>query len=104
MLDGNNPRGNPEQGLKAIEEFLATLPDQVKGPAGSESLPDGLSAREAEVLRLIARGRSNPQIALELVISINTVQNHVSSILAKTGLANRAEASSYAQRRGFGPE
>jgi DNA-binding NarL/FixJ family response regulator len=66
--------------------------------------PDGLSEREVDVLRLIASGRSNPQIALELVISVNTVQNHVSSILAKAGLANRAEAAAYAQRRGLGSE
>jgi DNA-binding CsgD family transcriptional regulator len=62
------------------------------------SYPDGLSEREVEVLRLVAQGRSNPQIADELVISLNTVQRHVSNILAKTGLANRTEAASYAHR------
>jgi len=50
------------------------------------------------VLRLIAAGKSNPQIADELVISLNTVQRHVSNIFAKTGLANRAEAVAYALR------
>jgi DNA-binding NarL/FixJ family response regulator len=54
-----------------------------------------------EVLRLIAAGRSNPQMADELVISLNTVQRHVSNILAKTGLSNRAEAASYATRHGL---
>jgi DNA-binding CsgD family transcriptional regulator/pimeloyl-ACP methyl ester carboxylesterase len=104
LVDGTSPRGDPAVGLKAIEEFLASLPAHDSSPTSKLLRPDGLSAREVEVLRLIARGRSNPQIALELVISVNTVQSHVSSILAKTGLANRAEASSYAQRRGLGPE
>jgi pimeloyl-ACP methyl ester carboxylesterase/DNA-binding CsgD family transcriptional regulator len=104
VLDGVNARGDPVAGLKAIEDFLASLPASEAGPAVKGLLPDGLSEREAEVLRLVARGRTNPQIALELVISVNTVQNHVSSILAKAGLANRAEAASYAQHRGLGPE
>ncbi|HEY4685433.1 MAG TPA: LuxR C-terminal-related transcriptional regulator, partial [Dehalococcoidia bacterium] len=45
--------------------------------------------------------RSNPQIADELVISLNTVQHHVSNILAKTGCANRTEAAVYARDRGL---
>ena len=53
------------------------------------------------MLKLIAAGKTNPQIADELVISRNTVQNHVASILAKAGLANRAEAAAYAQRNGL---
>jgi DNA-binding CsgD family transcriptional regulator len=61
--------------------------------------PDGLSARELEVLRLIAEGITNQSIATELYISEKTVHSHVSSILAKTGCANRAEAASYAVRR-----
>ena len=65
------------------------------------ALPGGLSQREVEVLRLIAAGRSNPQIADELVISLNTVQRHVSNIFAKTGLANRTEAAIYARDRGL---
>lgn len=61
-------------------------------------LPDGLSQREAEVLRLIAAGRSNQQIADGLVISLNTVARHVAHILDKTGAANRTEAAAYAYR------
>jgi DNA-binding CsgD family transcriptional regulator/pimeloyl-ACP methyl ester carboxylesterase len=60
-----------------------------------------LSARELEVVRLIAAGKSNPQIANELVISLNTVQRHVSNILAKSGSANRTEAALYAREKGL---
>ncbi len=85
-------------GLPVIEEFVRDLPSLRKQPL---SAPAGLSIRELEVLRLIAKGRTNPQIAVELIISVNTVQRHVSNILAKTGLANRAEAASYATRNGL---
>jgi LuxR family maltose regulon positive regulatory protein len=52
-------------------------------------------------LRLLAVGRSNRQIAEELVISLNTVASHVSHVFGKIGAANRAEASSYAHRQGI---
>ena len=65
--------------------------------------PDELTAREAEVLRLIAIGRSNADIALALSISLNTVATHVRNILAKTGCANRTEAAAYAMRHGLAP-
>jgi DNA-binding CsgD family transcriptional regulator len=61
--------------------------------------PDGLSSREVEILRLIAQGLTNQQIAEELVISLNTVLHHVTNILGKTGAANRTEATDYAHRR-----
>jgi DNA-binding CsgD family transcriptional regulator len=67
------------------------------------SAPDELTAREAEVLRLIAIGRSNADIAAVLAISLNTVATHVRNILAKTGCANRTEAAAYAMRRGLAP-
>jgi len=63
--------------------------------------PGGLTKREVEVLRLIASGRSNQEIADELVISLNTVIRHVSNIFGKTGVANRAEAATYASRHGL---
>jgi DNA-binding NarL/FixJ family response regulator len=64
-------------------------------------LPHGLSQREVEVLRLVAAGRSNQQIADELVISLNTVRRHVSNVFDKTGVANRTEASVYARDHGI---
>jgi pimeloyl-ACP methyl ester carboxylesterase/DNA-binding CsgD family transcriptional regulator len=57
--------------------------------------------REIEVLRLIAAGHSNHEIAQELVISFNTVTNHVKNILGKSGCANRTEAASFAFRHGL---
>jgi class 3 adenylate cyclase/DNA-binding CsgD family transcriptional regulator len=64
-------------------------------------LPDDLSEREAEVLRLIATGLSNQKIGAALFISQNTVANHVRAILRKTRCANRTEASLYAVREGI---
>jgi DNA-binding NarL/FixJ family response regulator len=103
LIDGNFIYGQADQILAAIDAFLSDL--DVSPPASlatDASWPiNGLSAREVEVLRLIAAGKSNPQIADELVLSINTVQRHVSNILAKTGLSNRTEAASYATRHGL---
>jgi DNA-binding NarL/FixJ family response regulator len=60
-----------------------------------------LSSRELEVLRLIARGMENADIARELGISPRTAKNHVSNILAKLGLSSRIQAAIYAVRRGL---
>jgi len=61
----------------------------------------GLTPREREVLGLVADGRSNRQIAEELFISAKTASVHVSNILAKLGVANRAEAAVAAHRLGL---
>jgi ATP/maltotriose-dependent transcriptional regulator MalT len=58
--------------------------------------PDGLTAREIEVLRLVASGRSNPQIAAELFLSEKTVARHLSNIFGKTDVKSRTEAAAYA--------
>jgi DNA-binding CsgD family transcriptional regulator/tetratricopeptide (TPR) repeat protein len=75
----------------------ASAPDEGP-PAMTGGLPAGLSVREAEVLRLIAAGRTNPEIAHVLVISINTVRHHVTHILDKTGCENRAAVVAFALR------
>ena len=66
--------------------------------ASAGALPDELSEREADVLRLVATGASNREIGEQLFISGHTVANHVRSILRKTGAANRTEAAGYAYR------
>ncbi|HEY3737655.1 MAG TPA: AAA family ATPase [Jatrophihabitans sp.] len=66
-----------------------------------DSGPQALTAREQEVLELIATGRSNRQIAGQLYISEKTVSVHVSNILAKLGVASRTEAAAHARRTGL---
>ena len=63
--------------------------------------PEPLTERELEVLRLIAKGKSNREIAEELVISEATVRTHVSNILGKLQLASRTQAALYALREGI---
>ena len=65
--------------------------------------PDPLTEREVEVLKLIARGLSNQEIAETLVVSIATVYTHVSNILDKLHLASRTQAALYALREGLAP-
>ena len=66
--------------------------------------PAGLTAREVEVLRLIARGLSNKQIAERLVISPKTARNHIEHIYAKIDASSRAAASLFAMQHGLLPE
>ena len=60
------------------------------------SYPGGLTAREIEVLRLVATGRSNPEIAAELVLSEKTVARHLSNIFTKLDVRSRTAAAAYA--------
>lgn len=63
--------------------------------------PTELTERETEVLQFLAQGASNPQIAEELVITVNTVKSHISHILAKLQLENRTQAAAYAVQKGM---
>jgi DNA-binding NarL/FixJ family response regulator len=64
-------------------------------------LPDELTAREGEVLRLVAQGRNNAEIAAQLVITEATVKTHVNNIFSKASLRDRAQAVVYAIRHGL---
>lgn len=81
-------------------EQLGAAPDVARidalSPAGSPASVSGLTARELEVLRLVAKGKSNKAIALELFISEKTVHRHVSNIFLKLQLSSRAAATAYA--------
>ncbi|MGW5722437.1 response regulator [Amycolatopsis sp. NPDC003865] len=86
--------------------FGADVSGQVAGAlsgvkARTEALPDGLTAREGEVLGLIAAGLSNAKIAAELFIGEATVKTHINNAFAKIGVRNRVEALRYAERHGL---
>jgi NarL family two-component system response regulator LiaR len=84
---------HPQVAARVVQELQGTRPTRLA------PLP-GLSEREYDVLRLIAEGCSNAQIAERLVISENTVKSHVSNILSKLHLADRTQAAIYAWREG----
>ena len=71
-------------------------------PGGQVNPLRGLTAREQEVLRLLAAGRTNREIASELFIATKTASVHVSNILAKLGAASRTEAAAIAHAEGIG--
>ncbi|MGY1822180.1 helix-turn-helix transcriptional regulator [Geodermatophilus sp. SYSU D00079] len=76
-------------------------PSPARRAASRPARPAGLTSREAEVLKLLGEGLLNREISARLVISENTVANHVRSILAKTGAGNRTQAAMYAAAHGL---
>ena len=96
--------GHAAPARELADRFDLVRVRRILGPDGGATRPappDGLTARELDVLNLIGRGRSNRDIAHELFISENTAANHVRSILMKTGCANRTAAAHYAMERGL---
>ena len=86
---------------RVAHHVLGRLRGQAGNDSGSGPDDTRLSARELEILRLIADGCDNDQIAEALFLSPRTVKNHVSSILAKLEMDNRVQAAVYAVRRGI---
>ena len=68
---------------------------------GTARAPDGLTPREAEILGYLAAGKANADIAETLVLSVRTVERHVTNAYAKIGARNRSEATAYAISRGL---
>lgn len=103
---------SPEELVRAIHQvhrgesslspaIARKLLQEISRPPARPLSPEPLTERELEVLRLIARGKSNREIAGELVISEATVRTHVSNILGKLQLASRTQAALYALREGI---
>ncbi len=90
-------RGEPSLQPSIAQKVLQEL----RRPAALRPTPDPLTDREMEVLRLVAKGLSNPEIAQRLVITEATVRTHVSNILSKLHLANRVQATLYALQEGI---
>jgi DNA-binding NarL/FixJ family response regulator len=88
---------SPTIASKVLQRVRATTADTEI----AETIRTELSDRELEVLKLIANGKDNAQIAAELVISPKTVKNHISNILMKLQMQNRIQAAVYAVRSGL---
>jgi two-component system, NarL family, response regulator LiaR len=97
MLDGV-ARGEAAMSRAMAARLLKGLARQ---PQGVEATDDILTDREIEVLKLVASGKSNPQIADELFITVNTVKSHLKNILAKLKLDNRTQVAAYAVQAGL---
>lgn len=89
--------GEPTLHPSIAQKVLA----EISGPSSQPPTPDPLTERELEVLKLVARGLNNQEIASTLVISPTTVYTHVSNILSKLHLASRTQAALYALREGW---
>ncbi len=90
------------RGQLALHPTIAQkLLDELAAPTQQPPAPEPLTVREVEVLKLIAHGRSNQEIAETLVLSVATVYTHVSNILSKLHLASRTQAALYALREGY---
>jgi DNA-binding CsgD family transcriptional regulator len=87
------------EAARDIFRELGAAPDLARLAGAEKQAPHGLSRRELEVLRLVARGKSNREIAGTLVISEHTVARHLQNIYAKLGLSSRAAATAFAFER-----
>ena len=84
--------------VRLAEELRRGIDEKTAGVAIH---PDGMTPREVDVLRLIAAGRTNKEVASDLTLSVRTVGRHITNIYGKTGLRNKGEASVYARQHGL---
>ena len=85
--------------MRPLSEKVTALKEMAEGKRiqlNASTYPADLTAREVEVLRLIAHGNSTREIANELVLSARTVQRHISNLYAKINVRNRVEATAFA--------
>ena len=98
LLEESSMLGN-QLGMRPLVERVTAAQARVQPqPSSSSVYPDGLTQREVEVLRLMSEGKSNKEIATDLLLSIRTVERHVSNIYVKLGARSRADAIAYALR------
>ena len=94
LRDLKNDHDTPQ----AFRPYLNSLVDACRSAFGESippppgELPDPLTVRELEIMRLISKGYSNPEIASELVVTINTIKKHTSNIYGKLGISSRTQA------------
>jgi DNA-binding NarL/FixJ family response regulator len=95
--------GQPAIDPSVQQHLLDAITGRAAGPEPEPGpqFPAGLTAREAEVLTLIARGLSNAEIAERLIVSETTVKSHINHLFAKTGVRDRAQAVAYAYQHGL---
>lgn len=111
IVDHDEARMRIDAGLDGVGPLLASAGERFEAlgmgewsrrvavlAAVDRALPDGLTRREAEVLRLVAARRTNKEIAAELVVSVHTVERHVQNAYRKVGVTSRAAAGDYVSR------
>ena len=91
-----------ELGMEPVTERVLAIQERTASSATRALVyPDGLTQREVEVLKLVATGKTDREIATSLVIAVRTVGTHVGNILNKTGAGNRTEDDNYANQHGL---
>lgn len=91
------------EAIRAVHAGTRWIPETIRRTLAQRSAGPGLSPRELEVLHLLIKGLTNPDIAAALDISLGTAKAHVRAILSKLDVADRTEAASEAWRRGLIP-